>query len=89
MKKILLAGLFLSGCASVQAGQFMGPNGGQAHSLKCSGMGRTIEKCYAAAGSLCPKGYTIIDRSEGPGMIIPAGDGAFMARQQGIAIECK
>lgn len=60
MKILCILILFLvSGCASIQPVKFNGPTGKTAYSMKCSGMGRTLEQCYVKAGEVCPNGYSI------------------------------
>jgi hypothetical protein len=85
MKKFCLLTLFLaSGCASIQPVKFSGPTGKTAYSMKCSGMGRTLEQCYVKAGEVCPNGYSIVDNSVGYARV-----GAIGAPQYQLAIECK
>jgi len=58
-KLILLASLFLFGCASSE--QVVGPNGAPAYLVKC---GNAVKaKCTEKAADLCPKGYTLLDRN--------------------------
>ena len=40
------------GCASVAPVKFVGPNGKAAYSMRCSGMGRSMEECYQKAGEV-------------------------------------
>ena len=87
MKKIsclAIASVILTGCAAIEPIKFMGPNGRPAYSMKCSGLGRTIEACYQKAGEICPNGYAIIDKTS-----TMVGDATYTATKQGIAIECK
>ena len=79
MKKqiILIISLFLSACASIEPHQFVGPNGGVAYSMKCSGAGRTLDACYQKAGELCPKGYSIVNSE------------AIVTARNNLAVECK
>jgi hypothetical protein len=87
MKKIILvfiASGFLTACAAIEPIQFKGPSGRDAYSMKCSGLGRTIEACYKKAGEICPNGYVIIDKTSS----ITGVDGDIYTKQ-GIAIECK
>lgn len=79
----------LIACAAVEPQPFSGPNGKQAFSMKCSGMGRTLDACYAKAGEVCPSGYLIIDRASGT-VAVPLATGGFIAApQHNLAIECK
>ena len=90
MKKlgIVLTALLLTSCASIKPQQFVGPNGGTAYSMRCSGMGRTLDACYKKAGEVCPQGYTIIDRASGI-VAVPIRGSIMAAPQHNIAIECK
>lgn len=79
---------FVVSCAAIEPMQFVGPNGKTAYSMRCSGMGRTLDACYKKAGEICPNGYNIIDRSSST-VAVPV-NGSFMAApQHNIAIECK
>jgi hypothetical protein len=91
MTRILcLVMLFLvASCAQVQPREFKGPNGKVAYSMRCSGMGRTLDDCYAKAGELCPAGYNIIDRASGTVAVPVSGGGFIAAPQHNLAIECK
>ena len=81
--------LLLTSCAAVEPQQFVGPNGKTAYSMRCSGMGRTLDACYKKAGEICPSGYTIIDRASGT-VAVPVYGGSIMAAPQHyLAIECK
>ena len=73
---LLISYFVLIGCAKVVTSMFVGPNGRQGVNMKCSGMGRTMDKCYQKASQLCPTGYNIIET-------IATG------RQRSMAIECK
>ena len=90
MKKIII--LFfastLVGCASVSPQKFTGPNGNDAYSMKCSGFGRTWDKCYKKAGEVCKNGYTIIQQSSST-VAVPSGNSFIAAPRQTLAIECK
>lgn len=80
----------LAGCATVQPSEpFKGPNGRQAYTMQCSGMGRTMEQCYQSAAQLCPAGYDIIDRPTGPTALVPVGGMLMAAQRQGLTVECK
>src|SRR5947208_17099837 len=73
--------LLLVSCASVQPQEFRGPNGKTAYSMRCSGMGRTLDDCYKKAGELCSSGYNIIDRASGT-VAVPVNGGGVSARRQ-------
>ena len=85
-KKILIyiPILLLSGCMGVSPVKINGPSGKTAYSMKCSGMGRTLEDCYVKAGEICPNGYQIVDRASGYAQI-----GSIGAMQHSLVIECK
>jgi hypothetical protein len=79
----------LTGCAAIEPVSFSGPSGKSAYSMRCSGMGRTVDMCYQKAGELCPKGYVIIDKSnEIVGMTNSYGN-VMMIPKNSLAIECK
>lgn len=90
MRIVLATSAFLlASCASIDPVPFNGPNGRQAYSMKCSGMGRTLDACYVKAGELCPAGYNIVDRTTGT-VAVPTMNGGFMAApQHSLAVECK
>jgi hypothetical protein len=81
--------LLLTACAAIEPQQFVGPNGKTAYSMRCSGMGRTLDACYKKAGEVCPSGYTIVDRRSGTIAVPVAGGGMMAAPQHNLAIECK
>lgn len=76
--------ILLPSCAEVIPVLFKGPNGGTAYSMKCSGMGRTLDDCYKKAGELCPNGYRIVGQASSV-----VGNGGMIAPQHHLAIECK
>ncbi len=78
----------LIGCMSISPTSFKGPSGKQAYSMKCSGMGRTMDACYQKAGEVCPNGYNILDRSSGTVGFMNQGT-LMMAPREQLAIECK
>lgn len=80
--------LLATSCAPIEPHAFNGPNGKLAYSMKCNGMGRTIEDCYKKAGEICSKGYSIIDRSSQP-VGVPVNHGTMIASNQTLAVECK
>ena len=80
--------IFLSACASVNPVPFKGPNGGEAYSMRCSGLGRSWDSCFVKAGELCPTGYNIISQTSST-LIIPSGNSIMAVPKQGLAIECK
>lgn len=90
IKKVFLVvvPLLVTACAAIEPKQFVGPNGKAAYSMRCSGMGRTLDACYQKAGEVCSSGYAIIDRASGT-VGIPMNGGTMMAMQHNLAIECK
>lgn len=90
MKITVVGVLFflLSGCAVIKPQPFKGPDGGQAYTMKCSGFGRTLEKCYQKSGEICPNGYSIVNQSSST-IAIPSGNSFIAAPQHNLTIECK
>ena len=90
MKKLSLLFLIilLYGCANIEPVEFVGPNGKPAYSMKCSGMGKTLDACYIKAGEICSKGYSIIDNRTDT-KIIPVNGSVLATPQRFLAIECK
>ena len=80
---------FLVACATIEPQQFVGPSSNTAYSMKCNGMGRTLDACYKKAGEVCPRGYNIIDRATSTVGIPMQGGGTMVAPQHNLAIECK
>jgi hypothetical protein len=80
--------LLITACAAVTPQEFVGPSGTTAYSMRCSGMGRTLDACYRTAGEVCPSGYTVIDRASGT-VAIPVQGGIMAAPQHNLAIECR
>ena len=92
MKKkifLLLATNALAACASIQPIQMRGPKGRVAYSMTCSGMGRTIEACFAKAGEICPNGYDIVDRVSGLSAVPAPNGGIIAGTQHSLIVECK
>jgi len=85
---IILVAVSLASCAAIEPKQFIGPNGKTAYSMRCSGMGRTLDACYQKAGEVCPNGYNIIDRASGT-VAVPVNGSIMAAPQYNLAIECK
>ena len=84
---LVTVGMLVS-CASVQPHEFRGPSGKTAYSMRCSGMGRSLDECYKKAGELCPTGYNIVDRTTAT-VGVPVNGGTMIAPQNTLAIECK
>lgn len=55
---LILSGLLLNGCVEANVTQIIAPDGQKGYTIKCNGT--QVEKCYNAAGTTCPKGYSII-----------------------------
>lgn len=85
---IFLICFLIGGCMSISPQQFSGPNGKTAYSMRCSGMGRTMDACFKTAGELCPNGYDIIDRSSGTVAMMYKGT-LMAAPKEQFAVECK
>jgi len=85
---LAFAVLLFAGCASIEPSRFIGPNGRAAYSMKCSGLGRTLDACYQKAGELCPQGYRVVDRSSGL-VVIPVNGSIMAAPREHLAVECK
>ncbi len=83
MKKYLLVLILALPACEVQPQQMVGPHGKKAYSMKCNGMGRSLQDCYKKAGEVCPKGYNIIDRSDQFGGFI--SNGAVNSPAHGVA----
>ena len=89
MRAVLIAlTVVLTACAEIHPREFRGPNGKTAYSMRCSGMGRTLDDCYSKAGELCPAGYNIIDRASGT-VAVPVNGSIMAAPKHNLAIECK
>lgn len=80
--------VLLTSCAAIEPKQFIGPNGKTAYSMRCSGMGRTLDACYQKAGEVCSSGYNIIDRASEI-VAVPVNGSIMMATEHNLAIECK
>lgn len=83
-----LSVVFLVGCANISPQPMNGPSGRPAYTMKCSGMGRTLEDCYQKAGELCTRGYTVIDRDSSI-VAVPVSGGVVAAPRHMLAVECK
>ncbi len=80
--------LMLAGCASIKPVPFKGPNGNKAYSMHCSGMGRTLGKCYQKAGEVCPNGYSIVGQNTST-IAVPYNGSFVAAPQHSLTIECR
>lgn len=80
--------LLCASCASIDPQPFRGPDGGQAYTMRCSGMGRTLEKCYQKAGEICKSGYKIIGQNSST-VAVPMNGSFIAAPQHNLSVECK
>lgn len=78
----------ISACAPVDPQLTTGPSGNTAYTMKCSGMGRTLEDCFVEAGKLCPAGYDVVNQSTGTRMV-PINGALYASRDDSLTIECK
>lgn len=90
MKNILLA-LTLTGCASSLP--TYAPDGGQAHSINCSGTARTWGMCYEKAGEICKeRGYDIVaGGTDENALLVANNNGAFAGKSntRSMIVKCK
>jgi hypothetical protein len=80
--------LSLSSCATIDPIPLKGPNGNQGYTMRCSGMGRTLEMCYQKAGEVCPNGYNIVGQDNST-VAVPINGSIIAAPQRNLTIECK
>jgi hypothetical protein len=52
--------------------------------MQCSGLGRTLDQCYAKASEICPGGYNIVDRASSV-----SGSGNVTTTRQTLFVECR
>lgn len=78
--------LLLCACATVSPVKYQGNNGKASYSMTCSGMGRTMGKCYYKANELCPSGYTILSDAHASSALF--GD-LMHNTEDKLIIECK
>ncbi|PNG50264.1 hypothetical protein WDL1P1_00309 (plasmid) [Variovorax sp. WDL1] len=85
---IVATALVLHGCA-ISSKPIPGPNGRTAYTVKCGSA--VLHACYEEAAKLCPQGYSLVDRQDGPnGIVTPMGAGAtFVRGPNSMFIECK
>jgi hypothetical protein len=86
---VVAAPLLLTACASIQPQQFVGPSGKVGYSMRCSGMGRTLEACYQKAGEMCPRGYSIVERGSSVASIPQANNTPLITTRESLVVECK
>jgi hypothetical protein len=92
MKTItILAALSLFGCAT--STQTYAPDGGQAHSINCSGAALTWGMCYEKAGSICKeRGYDVVGGGSDANGIVTANNGSAVGVRgstRSMVIKCK
>jgi hypothetical protein len=80
--------LCTAGCASIKPVPITGPNGNQGYSMRCSGMGRSLEQCYRTAGTLCNAGYEVVSENTST-VAIPSGESFIASPQTTLTIECR
>ena len=85
---IVAVSMLLVSCASIKPQSFIGPNGKQAYTMRCSGLGRTLEMCYQKAGEVCPSGYGIVGQNSST-VAVPINGSFIAAPQHNLTIECK
>lgn len=83
----VVVALLVQGCATSKA--IEGPNGKTAYFIKCGSA--VIEKCYEEAASVCPNGYSMVDKdANGNVFLAPAGTGLMAVRGPNtMLVECK
>ena len=73
---------------SFSAKELTGQNERVIHTLSCSGTGKDWNDCYLEADTLCPNGYTIIEKSTGI-VSAPIYGQYTLVPSKKIIIECK
>jgi hypothetical protein len=83
--------LLLTGCAT--STQTYAPDGGQAHSINCSGAALTWGMCYEKAGSICKeRGYDVVGGGSDANGIVTANNGSAVGVRgstRSMVIKCK
>jgi|TARA_A100001011_G_scaffold371702_1_gene429324 hypothetical protein len=97
--KFLIIASFCASCgtvSSVDSFGVFGPNGQEAYSMQCSGMGATLDDCFQRAEELCEgDDYEILDSwlrdpiHPPPSVMTSPAETAAKARTSHIMIECK
>ncbi len=85
---LVIASLLMTACASIDPISIKGPDGKQGYTMKCSGMGRTIEQCYQKAGELCSNGYIVVGQDNST-IAVPVNGSIMAAPRRNLTIECK
>jgi hypothetical protein len=87
----LLALLTLNACAT--STQTYAPDGGQAHSINCSGAALTWGMCYEKAGSICKeRGYDVVGGGSDANGVVTANNGSAVGVRgstRSMVIKCK
>ena len=88
---MLIAALFLSGCA--MASKTYTATGREGYKIDCSGSANSWGNCYKKAGDLCKeRGYSVITKSGDQGYIIGGSAQAFgggTTISRSMVISCK
>jgi hypothetical protein len=66
MRYVIAIVLVLGGCAT--STQMQGPDGKQAHFIRCGSA--VLDACYKEAAKVCPGGYTVVDNREGANAVV-------------------
>jgi hypothetical protein len=87
----LLAVITLNACAT--STQTYAPDGGQAHSINCSGAALTWGMCYEKAGSICKeRGYDVVGGGTDANGVVTANNGSAVGVRgstRSMVIKCK
>jgi hypothetical protein len=87
----LLAAITLNACAT--STQTYAPDGGQAHSINCSGAALTWGQCYEKAGSICKeRGYDVVGGGSDANGVVTANNGSAVGvrgTNRSMVIKCK
>jgi hypothetical protein len=88
---VVLVLLSLTGCAKPTARSLTLPDGSAGLAIRCGGSNMLISDCYAKAGELCPKGYSVLtsDTFEQPSMMATSAiavAGSYTARE--MLVKC-
>lgn len=87
----ILAIVTLTGCAT--STQTYAPDGGQAHSINCSGAALNWGMCYEKAGSLCKeRGYEVVGGGSDANAVVTANNGSAVGVRgstRSMVVKCK
>jgi hypothetical protein len=87
----LLTAITLNACAT--STQTYAPDGGQAHSINCSGAALTWGQCYEKAGSICKeRGYDVVGGGSDANGVVTANNGSAVGVRgstRSMVIKCK